>query len=778
MHDPQSLGGHPCADTNGGEHIMYPEGQLGRGTSPSFNDPDTPRGRGQGSDRIPPGRSDGHLHTDLQTTNYTDPIYSSMHSDQNTAAYHGPGSPEGSGNTSYGNHPGGAYTARTDSQVSSAGTNFHLNSAHQHELDAPGSGEDDGTGRSHQEGHSLQQLGSQASLPGALPGSRSHPDGLESGEVSGDGMVGILNGEYDGKQDGEQVGEQDGDQTPVATGNSHLMPASNLDAPITDTNPTSLHPTISDLFGNTDSDSSLPNAGDLHEPPGDHNTLNGHPTLVDVLNPMPMDSVDTAMVGTNINVFDNQEVDPFPFDGNHDAPVGLVGHQAQGLATMALTTVPATSNHSSNPPTVQPPIPVPPIPPVPPFWAYFPPVLLHPQPQVQDGGEAGGNGHIGNLAAAHHGGDEGRNQTVVCVVCGGICKPTNRPRLNGTIPNWMLPILVKAKPDYLEWLKTRNSLSKRFSSIDDAMDQIQVTKFVGGHQGMESEATKLRIDTKDPLMNIPIHQTCFNIADRFCQEQARYEVEFRNSYGGAPSNIWHFYEIWCKRAIATCPKGLMNSPILEANMYFGAPVFNTISGYRDAMEEDDSFDRFFACPLDIPHLTYMLVNSKLQTMDGKNAAMTSDLSELWDRLHSVPQEVFDRILGALEPFDSGEPPPLEPTRVLPGIWWKKKLFSGRLIPWLWDLNEDDLTRYRIDTFYSDDPDGAQNDKRDGAYIFDENMWDWEQLCRQLVQPDFLEANNFWGDMLQQIWNRRRIWKLLDAARLGHLLFRLPSKRNY
>ncbi|KAI1153190.1 hypothetical protein F4825DRAFT_416287 [Nemania diffusa] len=357
----------------------------------------------------------------------------------------------------------------------------------------------------------------------------------------------------------------------------------------------------------------------------------------------------------------------------------------------------------------------------------------------------------------------------VCVICGGICKETRASIYNNETPNWMRATLVSATPNYLEWQKERGHSTRR-STPDDAklIQLIQPTDFTGGSRGMKQGPRVLPMDTEDPLMRIPIHKTCVDIARRFCKAQAAYELNFRSPSGGAPSSLSHLYEIWCKRAIATCPDGPLTKPILEANLYFGAPSATKKSVYYLAFDADPSLKRFHACPLPIPNLTRIVVNNNLQTIDGKEMRMRDDLAQLWRRCQELPQELFDHVLQAVMSFDEDGGPPLEPTRVLPPSWWKAKLFSGELIPWLWDLEEDDLEHYRLDTFY-EDPKIALQDKKAASYVFDESMWDWEFLCRQLAQPNVLEKGGLLGHS-QELWNRRRIWRLLDVARLGHLLF--------
>ncbi|KAI8955567.1 hypothetical protein F4801DRAFT_271930 [Xylaria longipes] len=367
----------------------------------------------------------------------------------------------------------------------------------------------------------------------------------------------------------------------------------------------------------------------------------------------------------------------------------------------------------------------------------------------------------------------GDDEPVVCVICGGICKITDDfddDHIYNRTPHWMRPILVQAKPEYLEWQKQRPSTRRSYCNNVELIEQTQVTAFLGGSQGMKLESETLYINTTDLLMRIPIHLSCFKIADIFCKDQTRYRIGFRDASGGAPSSIPQLYEIWCKRAIASHPGGLMSKPILEANMYFGAPApsCSNMADYDKAMVKDPSLRRFLAYPLTISGLTDIVVNSNLQTMDGKERRPCNELAQLLDRIQDMPQEIFDQITGALEPFEENRGPPLQPTRVLPPNWWKRRLLSGKLIPWLWDLDENDVFRYRAKNFYEHNHNDAVQDQKRGEYIFDENMWDWELLCRQLAQFNVMERGGLLEGESKQLWNRRRIWKLLDAARLGHI----------
>ncbi|KAJ2978577.1 hypothetical protein NUW58_g7452 [Xylaria curta] len=358
-----------------------------------------------------------------------------------------------------------------------------------------------------------------------------------------------------------------------------------------------------------------------------------------------------------------------------------------------------------------------------------------------------------------------RQSSVVCVVCGGICKPTIASAVFEKTPEWMRPSLVQGKSGYLEWQKQTSSGLAPDCEHGGLINEIQVDTFTGGSRGMTSGPKAVFINTQDELIKIPIHVPCFDVARHFCKNQALYKTDFRSPYCGVPSSMEHLYEIWCKRAIATCPLGLVNKPIREANKYLGAPVFDLEADYHDAMAKDPSLRCFLANPVVIPGITDIVVNSNLQTIDGKD--IHEDKAQLLSRIRSLPPEIVDIIIDSLYPFWEKDGIPLEPTRIMPSTWWKRELLSGRLIPWLWELNDEDIVRYRVKNLYQC-PDQAAKDKAAGTYIFDENMWDWELLCRQLAQPNVCRGGGVLGDRSEKLWNRHRIWNLLDAARLGHV----------
>ncbi|KAI1414087.1 hypothetical protein F5Y13DRAFT_198019 [Hypoxylon sp. FL1857] len=350
------------------------------------------------------------------------------------------------------------------------------------------------------------------------------------------------------------------------------------------------------------------------------------------------------------------------------------------------------------------------------------------------------------------------NEVVVCVVCGGICKPTVPCALYQEQPglSWMHPSLIKAKPGFAEWLKERSSRRAYHRKDDELLDLIVVDSFRGGPAGFSNSTNGgMTINTKDAEMHIPIHSACADLAKRFCHYQSRFDIDFRDisNGGGAPSSIMHLYEIWVDRALMSSayrvksslgrtPLGPLQVPIEEPHRYFDIVFTNCLHKYKELMkgiknpvqEANPSTDYM---------TTTLIIKSLLIPSEFREMTATPKFVALRDRIAALPEEIKERIEDALEPFDDLGPAQLACTRVYPSTWWKKKLFDGDLIPWLHDIRK------------PNEPEG-----------FDDGM-DWELLCRQLAQPDVCGPSGVLSGH-KYLENRQRIWRLLDSARLGYM----------
>lgn len=90
------------------------------------------------------------------------------------------------------------------------------------------------------------------------------------------------------------------------------------------------------------------------------------------------------------------------------------------------------------------------------------------------------------------------------------------------------------------------------------------------------------------------------------------------------------------------------------------------------------------------------------------------------------------------------------SRVLPLRIWYYALTEKSLFPWLWDLDLETV----------------------GAYSPDN--WDWELLIRQLSGSTAFEPGNDMESVPPGLVNRKRIWRLVNEARMGDCYVGLPE----
>ncbi|KAI1448813.1 hypothetical protein F5Y02DRAFT_430641 [Annulohypoxylon stygium] len=364
------------------------------------------------------------------------------------------------------------------------------------------------------------------------------------------------------------------------------------------------------------------------------------------------------------------------------------------------------------------------------------------------------------------------DDVVVCVVCGNICRPNVRTSLDTILPrigyHWTQPVLIKAKPGFFEWCKEPyTSQSYRRNDIE-RFDIVHVEQFIGGSAGFFNRARgRMAINSLDEEMYLPIHMPCLELALSFCRYQSRFDINFRDNTHkkglGEPSSLAHLYEIWTKRAWMTeVPyRGLLRVPILEPRHYLGAYVCQDLSEFSRArfggkwkrviqlQESDPSAD-----PLSTARAV-MARAERLKARDLDDSKVPDELIELRARLTTMPPEIRNLVEDAIEPFDNLSIMQFTCTRVYCPGWWRDKLIQGHLIPWLHDLTIDSI---QVALY-----------EKHGADIKIDQV-DWEKLCRLLAQPNPFDPDT--GILrCPRLLNRRRIWKLLSGARLGHVMAR-------
>lgn len=88
--------------------------------------------------------------------------------------------------------------------------------------------------------------------------------------------------------------------------------------------------------------------------------------------------------------------------------------------------------------------------------------------------------------------------------------------------------------------------------------------------------------------------------------------------------------------------------------------------------------------------------------------------------------------------------PIQCTRLIEPVYWQR-LLCCKFLPYLWDLD--------ISVVH---------------YCLSDDKWDYELLVRQLAQDgiwDYFKKNEP-GKYHRGLWNRRRIWRLVDEMEVG------------
>lgn len=146
-------------------------------------------------------------------------------------------------------------------------------------------------------------------------------------------------------------------------------------------------------------------------------------------------------------------------------------------------------------------------------------------------------------------------------------------------------------------------------------------------------------------------------------------------------------------------------------------------------------------PLNIPDLSSVVI-SCLQIYPAECTRSASPAhAQLAAKLRSLPTELFDHIIDSMGPIHNL---PVQCTRLIEPVHWQRLLCS-KYLPYLWDL---DIAVIQ--------------------YCLSDEKWDYELLVRQLAQKGIWEyfKLNDRGKYHHGIWNRRRIWRLVEEMKVG------------
>ncbi|KAL4863695.1 hypothetical protein BDV12DRAFT_177198 [Aspergillus spectabilis] len=231
--------------------------------------------------------------------------------------------------------------------------------------------------------------------------------------------------------------------------------------------------------------------------------------------------------------------------------------------------------------------------------------------------------------------------------------------------------------------------------------------------------------------------------------------------GHEPQSLEDFWKVFCSR-IDDDKRGFcgllcmwMCQPrILEPHEYYFPASWHSSSqlqwptGHPEARE-------FEIEPFPVPGLTTTVL-SFLQPLPV--GLRTSDVDYLAGEDGEAEME---RLLQS-RPFVN---PPGECARALEPSCWRTLLMKGQIFPWLWDLEDACLDNKPTQT--------TQNLAEVSLPLplpsyRAENFWDWELLARQLAQVDIFQPGSLMESAPLGLRNRRRIWRLLEEARIDDI----------
>ncbi|XXH05446.1 hypothetical protein Hte_011873 [Hypoxylon texense] len=348
------------------------------------------------------------------------------------------------------------------------------------------------------------------------------------------------------------------------------------------------------------------------------------------------------------------------------------------------------------------------------------------------------------------------DRVVICVACGGVCRPNLSRRSVGSSQDfhrqdlWDLPILIKAAPGFWKWTEQPWTAKAYHRNDEHWILEYPVRQFAGGPLGFDVDGIpSVSIDTQDESMYLPIHRPCFELAKQFCRYQSsRYSINFRDIYGpdgGVPTSVAHLYEIWQKRALQALPfeQGPLDCLVPEPTRYANIRLNPSMLGYISEAGPVPGIQEYNP----LLNATYVVIEHLLDLHDPNWDRTPSPWAiKLTEKLDGLDDTVLSRIEKEVSPLDLS-PSQLQCTRVLTPSWWKRKLFSGAFFPWLFDLNVGQVDRFLTQMF--------------GTTVDVDEDFDWELLCRTLAMPDvFAPYKN-----REFLVNRRRIWDLFASARL-------------
>jgi len=263
--------------------------------------------------------------------------------------------------------------------------------------------------------------------------------------------------------------------------------------------------------------------------------------------------------------------------------------------------------------------------------------------------------------------------------------------------------------------------------------------YLNGNRELVSVGFQLRseLEKSEPTCLVSVHQTCFDIAKRVMAVALETGAEAESV-----TSLKTLHEVFLVR-MSRKESWFKSDPWWSFHILTDRWYVNT--NWGRSMECNISEANPSSFPDTTDFILSLLRPLPPPSLNNPSLAHTS----LKSSIENLPAELGYQVTDSLMPLKN---PPLQCTRVLPQAYWTQALVSGKLLPWLWDLDLKKLEELLAPG--SDIPD-----------------WDVERLVRQLSQQGFgdyyIDCLLSSGDTIPYgLCNRYRIWREVKEMRVG------------
>ncbi|KAF2630999.1 hypothetical protein BU25DRAFT_418650 [Macroventuria anomochaeta] len=182
------------------------------------------------------------------------------------------------------------------------------------------------------------------------------------------------------------------------------------------------------------------------------------------------------------------------------------------------------------------------------------------------------------------------------------------------------------------------------------------------------------------------------------------------------------------------------------------------------------YEKFYTDPVNVPNITTCVLDL-LQNTTAPKACRQSfpPPSRALGALERLPIELLDQISTHFSAHTALSLHRTSRTLAmkvpLDNNFWRKSIMSGNALPYLWDIDTDELDKRRQEHLTaSADPDAA---------------WDWEVVGHLLATRHFplKSLDPRIVDLPNGLWNRRRIWSIVEEAYRRDISKTLTRDRN-